>query len=184
MEVPLSYHRKARVWFGDRPARLIDPTDQIGICEAGRIMPARASAAVELLVPRGGDVQYGLLGGTFKATSGTQLVIRTRVSGVQDEPVRKYADALVERLETPVVGLPEQLAVAAVTGIRNRSSVQDALAAGVLTLDCAAYGSISSSPAHFGRLGDALVALLLMPGPSSPSVAAVLEHVFENELYQ
>ena len=73
-----------------------------------RLAPSRTSAAVELLVPRGADVQYGLLGGTFCATSGTQLVVRASVDGTKGESGSGYAGALVQRLETPSVGLPEQ----------------------------------------------------------------------------
>lgn len=180
IEIMLRRHGKARVWFDDRPARLAAPPVKLETFEAGGIVPSRNSAALELLVPRGGDVQYGLLGGTFCATSGAQLVICGGVDG--SKLGSGYFDSLVRRLETPAVGLPDQLAEAAIVGMHDRAFAQDALVAGVLTLDCAAFGQVSSSPAHFGKLAVALVELLVMSDISPSSIRASLEALLDNEV--
>ena len=66
-------------------------------------------------------------------------------------------------------------------GMQNRSFAQDTLTSGVLTLDCAAFGEISSSPAHFGQLAVALVTLLALPDISFTSIEVALEGLLNNE---
>lgn len=181
MEIELRFQRKARVWFDDRPAWLAAPPVHLKTCRSGGMVPSRASAAVELLVPRGADVQYGLLGGTFSATSGTQLAVLANVGGTQSESGLGYSDALVGRLETPSVGLPDYLAEAAMVGMQKRNFARDALTPGVLTLDCAAFGEISSSPDHFANLASILIALLVMRDVSRNSIEAELESLVNCE---
>ena len=180
IEVALRYHRKARVWLEGRPACLEVPPAELAFCASGYVQPCRSSAAVELMIPRGAHVQYGLLGGTYYATSGDRLVLRAATvdeDGAGCGP--KYNDSLVQSLETPRVGLPRHLAEGAISGLKNRFSMQGSLGPGILSLDCAAFGSVGSSPVVFGHLASLLVSVMVAQEISPMLLDEVLEDLLD-----
>ncbi|ROO59298.1 hypothetical protein EDC02_1093 [Micromonospora sp. Llam0] len=148
----------------------------MAVCVPGYVRPYRSSAAIELMIPRGADVQYGLLGGTYYATSDDRLVLR---AATIDEDVAgcglEYRDSLVRSLETPRVGLPRHLAEGAISGLKSWFSVQGSLSPGILSLDCAAFGSVGSSSVVFGHLASLLVSVMMAQEISPMLLDGVLE---------
>jgi len=135
----LSYLSRARVW------QAVDPFD-------GSARPT--SIAIELLVPRGPRSEYALLGGSVHQDL-TGILVRC------PEDQGRWQESLVADGDEVRRGLPLEYREAVL-----REGSQAALeqsVRGAIAYDCAAHGSIGSSPALFGRLAAAIVTLLASP---------------------
>jgi hypothetical protein len=161
-ELELGRYRRARFWDGECPGA---GYGRVGVLT--RDLTARGAAidgrevAVELVVPRGPMVMYGLVGCRYEpARGGDGLTVRVEHSagpfGVGDA----FASTLAISPERPVRGLPLELAEAVVVGIDDALGQGSEPGPGVLTCACAAYGAFGSSPVMFRALSRVVSTLL------------------------
>ena len=120
---------------------------------------ANSRVAVELLVPYSGMTHYGLLGATFEAMEGSQLVIRVDTSAPASYLV---AGTLASRIDEIRAGLLDEYASAVIDGAIT-SPTRDRLGAGYLHFGYAAHSSAGSAPIVFSRLARLVVAALTTP---------------------
>lgn len=153
-------YRSARVWLGELPPAKYHSTEFVhAVFPAGGEEPRTTQAAVELLLPHGARISYGLLGCEFEAVRSTDLTIRVGVfEGVDPKP----AWSLGSKLDTVKTGLRKEYALATV---RGASVAGLRFPPGVLSFVYAIHGEVGSSPALFERMENYLVELLLVGEP-------------------
>src|SRR5436190_1104820 len=68
--IELGRHRRARIWLGSLPDAAYRSPGKLARSWVASLAPpvANRSAAVELLVPKGGRFTYGLLGGRIRGS--------------------------------------------------------------------------------------------------------------------
>jgi len=147
-----------RIWIGELPEATYPPdrTSTISLPAKTVWSGTPLLAAVELVVPRGPRIWYGLLGGRLEPRSSDKLTITLTISG-HSGPV--LTDTLAPSYDEVRVGLPGEYVEAVVAGFKSAAAATDALVAGELTVNCAAHGLVGSSNAIFEHLGDILLKL-------------------------
>jgi hypothetical protein len=131
---------------------------------------------VEVVVPQGPHVAYGLLGGEYKPTPGrSTLEVITQYSEMYFGVGDPFESQIAISPEVPVVGLPLELAKPVITGVQDAHMRGAALSPGILTIDCAAYGVFGSYPVFFRALGSVLTALLSREWMSESDLRRVVE---------
>lgn len=153
----LGGYRKCRLWLDELPAVQYTPL-RVEERTLASSAPGKAlkSAAVELLLPMGPRVMYGLLGATFTSvpSSGT-LLVQVALSGADGG---LHQESLAGQLDQVRAGLPEEYAESVWEGLQAPSL--PGLGAGVLRVGCAAHGQVGSAPWLFKRLAQAVVLAL------------------------
>jgi hypothetical protein len=177
VDLDFGKHRRGRVWLDECPVTAPGNTTSVQRAfigadwsEAGAVR----QTAVELVVPRGPNVQYGLLGGTF-LPGGTERVLAAHIV-VTAEPYEQgipYQSSIAISPEAPAIGLPSELASAVFAGVEDAIQRGVSLRSGQMIFDCAAHGAFGSSPAIFQTLGR-LVMVLISRSPDSESDIAGL----------
>lgn len=114
-------------------------------------------AAVEVFVPLGPRSMYGLLGGKFKPDATGHLSIDVSVAAANE---RLLADNLAMKGDEVRVGLPAEYAQAVLAGVSLAKGDLNVLAAGRLSINCAAHSAIGSCAAVYKHLAAILVKLL------------------------
>ncbi len=158
----LGLHCKINVWLEELP----DITYSVeSVCERRYSVQRRENAremraAVELLLPRGGRAQYGLLGGSFELNNADQFVVQVALSR-RDE--RRLDWSLASAIDDVRAGLPAEYAGGVLAGLIEGPA---ALGAGILRLDCAAHGAVGSSGDIFKQLAALLVDILALKSAS------------------
>lgn len=159
----LGKYRKARVWWNQLPeatfllnevTTLIVPACNLAVCGA-------FEAAIELCVPVGPRVKYGLLGARFEATQTGKLIIKT---GSSSSKGSLLDDNLAMRGDIVRVGLPSEYLKGVSKGVTLANTELVKLGAGVLTINCAAHAEISSSEAIFTQITLILTAVMACRG--------------------
>jgi hypothetical protein len=178
IELSLGRHARARIWVDDGPAPFDGNTVHLITKAAGLLKPHRSTATVELNVPRGGSVQYGLLGATFGEGHSTELLTKAHLP-YPDGDAQPYEGSLIASLETPVAGLPDYLLEGIATTVRQSIDPMSTLVAGTLTFDRAAFGLISSSPSHFGLLAMATIQILAIEDLTDSNARELLVHLID-----
>jgi hypothetical protein len=114
VDLDFGKHRRGRVWLDE--CSVIAPANTTTVQRAfvgadwGDVGAVR-QAAVELVVPRRPNVQYGLLGGRF-LPGGTEGVLAAHIV-VTAEPYEQgipYRSSIAISPEAPTIGLPFELA--------------------------------------------------------------------------
>lgn len=173
----LSRYRRARIWDGECPGARYEIGNSLrGEVEASTDQSPPRRIAVEIVVPKGPMVSYGLLGGEFRPLPGrSTLGIITYYSEERFGVGDPFESPIAVAPEEPVVGLPLELARAALAGVQDTQMRGVALSPGTLTIDCAAYGVFGSSPAWFRSLASVLTALLCRGWTSDPDLRQGIE---------
>jgi hypothetical protein len=149
--IALSHHREARLWLADRPALLDGPVQAHLPAPHGTVTPIRSEVAVEVAIPHGAHISYGLLGATWLPDA-EGVTVLSRPDGPP------YASPLVFEPDRAWVGLPHEF-VDAVTSAA--ATAGDALPArGGIVFDAAANSAVGSSEQHFALLTRIVLALL------------------------
>jgi hypothetical protein len=159
-EIGLPYHRQARVWIDDTPPASFEADETIERVhpagEAG-FLPTRR-VAVELFIPKGARVLYGLLGAEFRPSQSGELYVLVNAlsSGgpLLDDPL------LAPLLDEVRIGLPPSYVEAVLEGVTLVSA--SSLLPGTLLFQNAAHGVVSSCNAIFKVLSLTVVRLLMM----------------------
>jgi hypothetical protein len=157
----LSRYRRAKVWLGEHPTC---KTPEVSVVE-NSVKPASGSpfghdsAAVELYVPHGARSSYALVGAEFREADEDELRL---IVAIGDERQR-YSEGLVSSSEDVFVGLPDEYREAVVRGAIGALNEGDGPPRGVLRLEWAAHGHVSSSAAIFGTATAMLVKIMKLP---------------------
>lgn len=160
-DIKLSGFGKARVWFSER----VTPSFP---CELTIQAEASAFAAralqtdricVEAFVPRGGRVEYGLLGLAFDGDPAGRLRVEVGWSHAEGP---SWKGSLVSGIDEVRLGLPEEYAIAV---LRSLASTADGrFPSGTVRVCECAHGLAGSSATFFALLGHAVAELMLLDG--------------------
>lgn len=155
IELNLSLHRKARVWVGSLPQNacfnsvsilkktLLSYSDESKILADDRF-------AIEIVIPRGGVVSYGLLGAEYRNYVGNDFSIEIYTS---ESESRKFDNSLCGDFETAFIGLPTVYADSVQKGVIEYIEKKSNFApTGSLIFKCASHGKIGSSQDIFKQL--------------------------------
>jgi hypothetical protein len=157
----LARHRIARVWIGECPGANY-PTagaEHFQLSGAG-VNASLNRVSVELTVPKGPLIMYGLLGAIYQPSPDRdRLDVLVSFSGTPLGEGPTYASEIAPRSEQPVIGLPLEFVSAVIAGIRE--VVKDgSVGSGRLAVDCAAHGAVGSNPRIFRSLATLVVAIV------------------------
>ena len=161
--INLDFHGQARVWIKDSPSIIYPALDIITREIKGGL--ARKSgirqAALELIIPVGPRVCYGLLGVQFIPNDSRKLSVEVRVS-TENESI--FKNSMAAQVDTVRIGLPREYSQSAIDGIVSSLSHQiiETLGSGVIRLEQAAHGEISSSGKFFRNIAASVMRLLLL----------------------
>ncbi len=163
----LGFHRKVRIWINELPPAKYEIFQTIRcILRAERTMKIeRTCAAIELLVPRGGRIEYGLLGAEFAANRSNEVTIEV---GISDPAPPPYCDSLAASVDQVRLGLTVDFAQSVVEGATCAQEKFECLPSGVLLFNCAAHGAVGSNRFIFRGLGAAAVRLVGFGGETVP----------------
>jgi hypothetical protein len=148
---------RGRLWGStELPAMTGRPVaDHVVKADAGAVTQDK-SLAVEVAIPRGPIVSYGLLGGTYKQVPGELLKISV-LGGEQ----REFDGSLASPPEKAIFGLPSEYVDGIANGFFAGVDRLSATPGGSLTFDRAAFGPIGSSPLLFRELAVCVTRLVL-----------------------
>jgi hypothetical protein len=161
--INLDFHSQARVWIKDSPSIIYPALDIITLEIQGSL--ARKSgtrqAALELIIPVGPRVCYGLLGVQFIPNDSGKLSVEVRVS-TENESI--FKNSMAAQVDTVRIGLPREYSQSTIEGIvssLNQRNIET-LGSGVIRLEQAAHGEISSSQKFFRNIAASVMRLLLL----------------------
>lgn len=157
IEASLGRHARARLWTdGELPPLT-------GWAAVRRRLPAdpraageHRSLAVEVVIPRGGMISYGLLGATYEPVAGDSLDV-----AVLPGDWLPFERALAGPPEEVVTGLTTDYAEAVMDGAVAAAGTVTAVPGGSLIFDRAAHGAIGSSVALFRQLAAGITRMTL-----------------------
>ena len=161
-------HRKMRVWLGELPPLnypVIETVEQV-IKTRESLITKRKYAAIEMFEPKGGRAIYGLLGAEFQPEHSPHILVKVAVSETAEQTIDWL---LASRVDRTYMGLPYEYCHSVLEGALTAAEM---LGSGVLTLNCAAYGEVGSSPRIFKQLASTVVKLL----------ASKIKSVLESEI--
>lgn len=160
----LSREKRARIWFDSPDGHLEQPAvlRSFRIKPKARVKQYKKVIVVEVLVPRGGRFEYGLLGATVldAGAMSDEIVVEMPVTGSLGPIV---TDSLAGRLETVRWGLPAEYAEAVAAGARASLLADGAPDAYGIRFAWAAHGLVGSSSHRFGRLATLVSRLIITP---------------------
>lgn len=156
LDINLEFHRRGRVWIDTLPGGVLTLDVQTISLPCASRAADPCTLAVEIEIPRGPMISYGLLGLHYRP-GGSVLEVSVSVStgGI-------WSDSLAAG-DTVHWGLEEEYADAV---LESASRVAEAgtLPCGSVAFDYSAFGEVGSSPRVFG----ALAAVLLQVTSASP----------------
>lgn len=153
-ELNLSLHRKARIWTNEFSEVCISPTSSLKRTFM-RTVDASSNLrsnhfVVEIIIPAGARIVYGLLGAEYKNSQNNDLLLEIYSSKSKN---RSYNDSLSNSLERNFVGLPftyaESVEKAVTQYFENKINF---VPSGKLTFKYAVHGEISSCQDIFEKL--------------------------------
>ena len=162
IRLDLPRYRKARVWVENLPSALFESerTLEHTIPASKQISVAtQRIIIVELLVPKGPRLEYGLLGAELQSELSAELRILVNIA-----PASSLAsnDSLLPRaLDEVKIGLPFPYGEAVIKGVTAVAKEMSELVTGKLHFKYAALGNVSSSAAIFELLGRTVFRLLM-----------------------
>jgi hypothetical protein len=157
-------HSKARIWLGEL-SELTYPVVEVleRTLEAGASsLPAVRRAAIEMFLPQGGYVMYGLLGAEVIPQRSGRLVAQVAVSGPAEQ---QLVWSLAGRIDDVRLGILREYSTSVLDGVSSTEESRS-LGSGVVRFDRAAHGAVGSSPWLFQRLSAAVVRLLPLQAES------------------
>ncbi len=157
IEIRLSAFARARLW-GPMELPAVaggSVADHVVKADKGTVAQDK-SLAVEVAIPRGPVVSYGLLGGTYEQAP-DELLKMSVLGGEQGE----FDGSLAGPPETVIFGLPSEYVDGIANGFLAGVDRLSATPGGSLAFDRAAYGRIGSSPLLFRELAVCVTRLVL-----------------------
>lgn len=149
LDIDLEFHRRARVWIDALPGGVpAADTRSVSLpCASRAVDPC--TVAIEVEIPRGPMISYGLLGLQYRPSgSGLEVSVSVGARGIRSDSLApgdtvrwgldaEYADAVLESA--------------------SRVAEAELLPCGAVAFDCSAFGEVGSSPRVFGALAGVLL---------------------------
>lgn len=163
--IDLGFHSQARVWLKDSLPFIYPALDIISQdIQTGLACKSETrQAALEIFIPVGPRVCYGLLGAKFIPNPSGKLSVEVRVS-TENESI--FSSSMAAQVDTVKIGLPEEYSQSVMEGIvnslTNDAKLIETLGSGVIAIEQAAYGEISSSKKMFRNIAATVIQLLLL----------------------
>lgn len=150
----LSRFAEVNVWHGSSPVPQYDYNDCVNFVPVDGLIvnPFSKVVVLEIKQPRGARCGYGLLGLNF--TAGVESACQIRVPA---GPGAIFGSSLIEGLETPRLGLPDESAFVIGESAYNQFCKMGAKPNGVADICYGAAGDVSSSISIFRALARALI---------------------------
>lgn len=149
LDIDLEFHRRARVWVDPLPGDVqASAVQTVRLpCTSGAADPC--AFAVEIEIPRGPMISYGLLGLHYRpGETGLEVSVSVGTGGIR-------SDSLAAG-DTVRWGLDEEYADAVLQSA-SRVAGAGTLPCGSVAFDYSASGKVGSSPRVFGALAAALL---------------------------
>jgi hypothetical protein len=177
-ELDLGKFRHARVWIDSEPDARYESTYEVSAEVPGRGRCQPRSGAVEVLVPAGAHVMYGLLGGRIVPSDAGRLRV---VAAISASDGTRFDSILCPHGDRLHVGLPHEYAPAIEGGLRaaTAGTPTEILPSGELVVDCAVHAEVGSSVALFTTLTGILIGLLTATDLSKEG----LLHLFPGDFF-
>lgn len=158
MELRLSSFSKARFW-GPGEVSALEGEGGFGhrTKADSSILVPKKELAVEVSIPRGAVVSYGLLGGILVPVRGADSLNMSIVLGQKGV----FPGSLARSPERAICGLSEEYVDGIIDGFVAVTDELSPLPGGALTFDRGAFGQIGSSPILFHGLAACVTRLLL-----------------------
>jgi hypothetical protein len=156
----LNNGKRAQLWLDEAPhADFLASTVVKRLVMPTRVVSAsRRIAAVEFVIPLGGMIAYGLLGGELvhSDVDGLEVVVSVNPEGAP------FRSSLMTRGEEMSVGLIGEYAEGVVKGVERANDICGLPSGGILRFRWAAHGIYGSSRLIFESLGGLIVRLLTL----------------------
>ena len=167
-KLDLDFHSKALVWIGDYPSLIYPAIDVINqdVYTGLSINYGEKRAALEIMLPVGSRVLYGLLGAKFIPNNSGKFSLEVLVS-TNSEAV--FQQSLAAKLDQVRIGLPSEYSQSVIDGTLHSLDQKslESLGSGVLRFDKAAHGEIGSSNKFFRKIAATVVQLLMLDKASN-----------------
>lgn len=167
----LTSFAKTRVSFGNRLTSGYVPEGILtSVVDVTAPVPSAASTlavSVEVVVPRGARVEYGLIGATHAASGEGPTRLEVPFSG---EAGPEWPESLAAGLDEVRIGIPREYASAVLESLS--SALPGRLPPGLLRISEGAHGAAGSSRRLFAVLARAVVELLTLGGPAPDALVA------------
>ena len=177
--INLNFHSQARVWIEDAPSIIYPVIDtltkdvQTGLT---RNSERQRQVALEILIPVGVRILYGLLGAKFIPHDSGKLSLAVLVS-TNNEFI--FEQSIASQLDRVRVGLPNEYSQSIVDGALkalDRETIVK-LGSGLIQFDLAAHGEIGSSNKFFRKIAAIVVQLLTIDtGSSEQEVTEIVKN--------
>lgn len=173
IDLDLGSARHARVWFEGLQQAHFVPAGAVRqsvpvVSEA--VFGERTCVSVELVVPHGARVDYGLLGACFLPLE-RQDDVTLIVDYVEGFAAGyEFDSSIAVAPERPVVGLPKELADSVATGASSQLAANWSGGPGELHFSYAAHGAYGSGRRVFSLLAGLVVILLQRPSSEARDV--------------
>jgi hypothetical protein len=159
----LTGFRKARIWF-DKFEQLssLDSLLKSRTYSSTPIKERKSRTLIlELMIPRGGRIEYGLLGVDYDYSGSSSLTTKVRFENKQHSQL--FKDSLMKGVEPIYVGLPEEYSEDVLLGVDSRIKEISSSLNGTLDFRYAAYGLVSSTGVLYKKLARIILRLLIIP---------------------
>lgn len=153
---------KFRLWCDFRHAFLCPDVDGEAVFDLGvveRSSPDIHDLIIEVMIPRGARVLYGMLGIIYPVSE--ESVIHFNQLSLTSELLPGYGAPLIRDFESVSFGLPESYSRAAKEGFRRASFDGIQLNPNRIGVFYAAHGDVSSSEQIFEKIGFVLAHLIV-----------------------
>jgi hypothetical protein len=176
-EYPLERFGRLRIHETCPDARLdSDDAETVRVPAVRDSGAVRRSVAVELMRPRGGRTEYGLLGADYVPDERFGALSVHMPKAEQGAVNRPYVSDLIVRPEWARAGLPPPYAEAVRSAVV--ATPAETLRPGTLRFNCAAHGAVGSTAKIFAEL-TRLLLVLVMDGilPGDPGIEGPLSQL-------
>jgi hypothetical protein len=169
IESRFSTGARARLWDSEELPRLTGPSAVERVFHGARSgVLSWTGLAIEVAIPRGGVMSYGLLGGVFQGRPGDSIAVSV-YSGEDSE----FSDPLAGPPEKALIGLPAEYVTSVLEGFLAGKDTIGYIPGGSLAFDRAVHGAIGSSRVVFRALAATVTRLAL--GDPEPWEAVLQE---------
>jgi hypothetical protein len=152
LEIELGKYRRARLWINDIPESCRIPSSELAanlVSKERDMDMATRGIALELYIPLGGRLVYGLLGAEFIKNDSDSLSVDLYPSISR---FKKYNDALCGAIDDAYVGLPEFCTKVVRTETQKYLENCTNKPSGKLIYNCSAYSEVGTNQDVFQKL--------------------------------
>jgi hypothetical protein len=158
-EYSLEFYKKVRVWFNENLDADYQPVNQLKdeYNLSNYAHGVECNVALELFIPAGPKLNYGLLGASFMPNESGKLSILTNIS---DNETEHYENSLNRSMDKYYKGLPTEYYSGIISGIKSVVDENLILPSGTVLINKSAHGLIDSSNMMFYMISRAIILLI------------------------